>query len=368
MHESVNTGAEEFRPTIADRMFAGGARRIGLIPPALLRPLARRNADGERLDGDVAASLFALTLVGEEEIAEQTAVEARRTVDRQAYLAGSGGPGALAVGSVTHREIAGVRVRVYTPEGYADTDPAGPAFFYVHGGGFVTGSLDSHDSTCRYLCNRGGLRVFSIDYRMAPEHPYPVPLEDVAAVVSAALAGQVSEVDPKKVVLGGDSAGGYLSAATCLWLRQRNHPQPALQVLLVPVTDQRDIELIRAERASRREFAAGPYLPECRLRWYDEAFLGDMDAAARENPLVSPVLAEDLTGLAPAVVSVAGHDPLRDEGEAYARRLAEAGVPVTLRRHGGLVHPFANSTVIWRGSRRALDEVVGAVRAAVGII
>jgi acetyl esterase len=364
-----NTGAEDFRPSLVDRALAAGARAIDWIPDPVLSLLSRRNADGDRLDGDVGFSLLSLKVVGGKDISEQNAVDARRNVDRQGYLAGSGGPASLPVASVEHRRIAGVRVRVYTPDGTggADAGSPAPAVIYLHGGGWVTGSLDSHDSTCRYLCDRGDVRVISVDYRMAPEHPFPAPLDDVVDVVSAALAGEIPEVDPAKVVVAGDSAGGHLTAATCLRLRAEGKPQPALQMLFVPVVDQRDVDEVKATHASRREFADGPYLTEAHFRWYDKAFLPDFTAEQRADELVSPLLASSLEGLAPAYVAVAGHDPLRDEGEAYALRLAEAGVPVTVRRHRGLVHPFVNSTAIWQGSRRALDEAVGALRNLLGI-
>lgn len=367
---TVNTGAEEYRPGPVDRAVALSARALGLLPSALLRPLCPRNADGDRIDPDVLLSLLSLKIINGRDIADQDAVAARRNVDRQAYIAGARGPAAPQVGSVEHRLIAGVRVRDYRPAGEDTDGPVGahaagsPVVLYAHGGGWVTGSLDSHDVTCRYLCSKAGIRVLSIDYRMAPEHPHPAPLDDVTAVVTAALDGEVPGIDPARVAVAGDSAGAHLAAATCLRLRDEGRGQPALQLLFVPVTDQRPTGEVMATHRSRREFATGRYLTAAHMEWYDRQFLGDLDAAGRGDALVSPLLAEDLTGLAPAYVAVAGHDPLRDEGEAYALRLAGAGVPVTVRRHRGLVHPFVNSPVIWKGSRHALDEAVTGLRTA----
>jgi acetyl esterase len=186
-------------------------------------------------------------------------------------------------------------------------------------------------------------------------------------VISAAVSGQIAEIDPEQVIIAGDSAGAHLATTSTLWLRDRGLPQPALQMLFAPVVDLREVDEVMATYASRREFHDGPYITEDHFRWYDKAFVSELSDEERRGDLVSPILAEDLSGIAPAYVAVAGHDPLRDEGEAYAARLDEAGVPVTARRHRGLVHPFVNSSVIWSGSGRALDEAVGAVRHVLSI-
>ncbi len=361
---SINPGAEAFEPTVVDRIAAAGARSLRLIPEPLLSLFPHRNTSGDHLDGDVRLSLLTLKAVGGADISGQDAAAARRSVDRQAYLAGSGGPGTEEIGFLDHRIIEGVRVRVYTPVGASrwwGGTPA-PAIIYIHGGGWSAGSLDSHDSTCRYLCHRSDVQVYSVDYRMVPEHAFPAPLDDVTTVVSAAVGGRIPEIDPEQVVIAGDDAGAHLATATTLWLKQQELSQPALQMLFAPAVDLRDTDDAAAVYASRREFHDGPYLTEDHLRWYADTFLDGLTPEQRENELVSPILAEDLSGLAPAYVAVAGHDPLRDEGEAYAARLADAGVPVTARRHSGLVHPFVNSSAIWSGSRRALDEAVGALR------
>ena len=238
---SANQGAETYRPSVLDRIIAAGARALRFIPAPLLSVFSRTNNSGDRLDGDVALSLLSLKVVGGPDIADQTAVDARRDVDRQAYLAGSGGTKSLEVGLVDHRIIDGVRVRVYTPAGAARWQggkPA-PAIIYMHGGGWATGSLDSHDSTCRFLCRRSSVQVYSIDYRMAPEHPFPASLEDATTVISAAVSGQVPEIDPAQVIIAGDSAGAHLATASTLWLRDRGLPQPALQMLFAPIVDLR---------------------------------------------------------------------------------------------------------------------------------
>jgi acetyl esterase/lipase len=230
--DTVNRGVEDFRPSLVD---------------------------GDRLAGDVAVSLLSLKVVGGPDIADQGPVDARRNVDRQGYLAGSGGAASLPVAAVEHRVIAGVRVRIYTPEGAGD-GPA-PVLIYLHGGGWVTGSLDSHDSTCRYFCNRAAVRVISVDYRMAPEFPFPAPLEDVTAVVTAALDGDIPEVDPDHVIVAGDSAGGHLTTAASLWLKQQGRRQPALQMLFAPVVDQRDVDEVMAAHPAAENSPPAPTSP-----------------------------------------------------------------------------------------------------------
>jgi acetyl esterase len=364
MSSSVNEGVEEFPPSVLDRIMALGGRSTRYIPEPFLNFIGRRrNSAGARLDGDVAISLSTMQLVSRPDISTLTPQDARRAVEREAFLAGSGGPAAPDVESVSHRTIRGVRVRVYMPPGQPEVE-SGPAMIYIHGGGFVTGSLDSHDSTCRYFCARAGIPVFSIDYRLAPEHPFPAAHDDCGAVVLAILEGEIPEVDPRRVMIAGDSAGANLTCTLCLWLRDNGHPQPAYQMMFVPAVDQREMDVVVAAHGSRAEFVDGPYMTRSHMEWYDALYLGGADNLDRTSPLVSPLLAEDLSGLAPAYVAVAGFDPLRDEGEEYARKLADAGVQVTLRRHDGLVHPFVNGAAVWSGSRRALDEAVGAVRAA----
>lgn len=359
-HAALNPGNGVFRPGLLDRAAAAGARLLGWIPTPVLRllPGKKRNHDGDVLDADVAATLLSLKVISSLDIVDVPPVHSRRIVEREAFLAA----GRVPVASVNDGEIAGVPVRTYL---HAPTGPGGsteprPTVVYLHGGGWVTGSLDSHDSTCRTLCADGGVTVVSVDYRLAPEHPYPAGLEDVVSVVTALQDGAPAggaAVDTSRIVVSGDSAGGNLAAATCLWLRENDRPQPALQQLFVPVTD------LANRTESFREFGeAGYYLSAEQMDWYEHHYLGrggDLtEAVDPTDPLVSPLLAEDLSGLAPAYVAVAGFDPLRDEGQAYARRLQDAGVPVTLHRHAGMVHPFVNSVAIWKGARTAMSDAV----------
>lgn len=233
--------------------------------------------------------------------------------------------------------------------------PPQPLLVYYHGGGWVIGDLDTHDGVCRFLADHGGCRVLSIDYRLAPEHPFPAPAEDaVAAFAWAAENAGALGVDPGRIAVGGDSAGGNLSAAVCLQARDAGGPRPTMQLLLYPPTD------TDGGQASRDIFAEGFLLTREDMRWFEDHYLPD--GSDHGDPRVSMMRAEDVSGLPPAYVATAGFDPLRDEGETYARRMREAGVEVALRRHPGLIHGFANLTAICPSARDATLEAAGALR------
>jgi acetyl esterase len=226
---------------------------------------------------------------------------------------------------------------------------------YYHGGGWVLGDLDTHDSVCRALARSSGARVLSVDYRLAPEHPFPAGVEDALASYRDAVARAADlGADPRRIGLAGDSAGAHLAAVTAQ-LAARDEQPPAFQLLIYPVTD--CVEVSR----SRLEFAEGFLLTKENMDWYEENFIGAHD---RRDPRVSPLFADDLAGLAPALVVTAGFDPLRDEGEAYARRLQSAGVPTMLRRHPGYVHGFTHIMVGDSGPREALAAMGGVLRGA----
>ncbi|MWK37536.1 alpha/beta hydrolase fold domain-containing protein [Actinomadura sp. J1-007] len=210
-----------------------------------------------------------------------------------------------------------------------------PVVVFFHGGGFVLCGLDSHDRLCRALTAGSGAIVMAVDYRLAPEHPFPAAVEDARAAVAwasrnaAALGG-----DPARLAVAGDSAGGALAASACLHARDRGGPHVAFQLLIYPVTD------AAQDTASYRDHAEGGFLTAAHMRWFWEQYLSDPAQAA--DPDASPLRADDLSGLPPACVLTAECDPLRDEGEAYAARLAEAGVPVQSRRFEGAFHGFAS--------------------------
>lgn len=325
------------------------------IPETLLRVLGTRtNSDGDRLDADVRASSLVTDLMHPADYSHQPVAKTRAVVEDAAYMAGGR---VRPVGSVVEEQIRGVRVRHYRPTGAVTPDQDLPTLVYFHGGGWVVGSLDSHDSTCRWLCESARVAVLAVDYRLAPEHPFPAAPDDCCAVVEAAMAGEVRGVDKKKVAIGGDSAGGNLAAVVCLRRKRQGQEQPRAQLLFVPVTN-----LAQMDTPSHKEFAKGYFLTHAHMRWYRDQYL--TDEAQRQDPDVSPLLADDVSGVAPAYVAVAGFDPLRDEGAAYADKLRQAGVPVSFRRHPGLIHPFVNSSGVWHGAARALDEAAGVLRAA----
>jgi acetyl esterase len=243
--------------------------------------------------------------------------------------------------------------RLYVPPRTAPEPP--PLLVYYHGGGWVIGDLETHDDPCGFLAARSGAAVLAIDYRLAPEHPFPAAVEDAEAGYEWASANaERLGADPARVAVGGDSAGANLAAATCLLARERGLPLPAIQLLIYPVTE------TAGTAESRRTFAEGFLLTRGDMDWFEERYLPP--GVNREDPRVALLNAADLAGLPPAYVAVAGFDPLRDEGEAYAGRLREAGVRVALRRHPGLVHSYANLTAICPTARAAMLEAAGALQ------
>jgi len=244
-----------------------------------------------------------------------------------------------------------VPVRLYVP---AAAPTPGPLLVYFHGGGWVQGSVATHDASCRLLAHLSGVRVLSVDYRLAPEHPYPAAVHDaISAYAWAAENAARLGVDPARLAVGGDSAGGNLAAVLALAARDDERlPAAAFQLLLYPVTD------VAEKSGSYATFASGYLLTADGMDWFVGKYLPD--PARRAEPDASPLRAPSLAGLPPAYVATCIPDVLRDEGEAYAARLREAGVPVATQRHDQ-VHGFFNTTAV-RSSRAAFAQIAGALR------
>jgi acetyl esterase len=306
--------------------------------------------DYSLLHPQIAELLEAMNTSGLPPMASCTPAELRaRRASRRALL--SAGPDVAEVRTVSipgRGDGGEIPARLYVPH-----DSAPGALVYLHGGGWVTGELDDYDALCRLLAVECGVSVLSVDYRLAPEHPYPAALED--AFQSLAWAAESLAGEGPLIVLG-DSAGGNLAAACAQRAAERGAFELALQVLVYPVTDH------DFDTPSYREYAAGYSLGREEMEWYWEQYLPER--TARSDPSASPLRAAGFAGLPPTLVIVADHDPLRDEGLAYAERLADEGVPVTVVRFGDAIHGFfALATYLERGDEavRLVGEAARAV-------
>lgn len=230
-----------------------------------------------------------------------------------------------------------------------------PALVYFHGGGFLFGDLESHDSVCRALAKDSGAVIIAVDYRLAPEHTFPAGVDDAyAATRWVAANAERLGIDARNIAVGGDSAGGNFATVVAMRCRDAGGPALTAQVLIYPVVDMSSFET-----GSHREFGEGYFLTRSGMQYCTRYYLANPDLV--RHPEVSPLLASDLTGLPPALVITAEFDPLRDEGEAYARRLEQAGVPVTLRRYDGMIHGFVSMHGIIPDGRKAIREAAAMI-------
>jgi acetyl esterase len=329
------------------------------LPPRAVRRLfgPPPEIDGQVLASDIHALIGLAKLAGTTSFTGGLPVAEAREANRLGAEATMSRP-PIPMARVEAIEMPGpagtIPARFYVPGRLPAGVPA-PLLVFFHGGGWVIGDLDTHDGVCRFLAAAAGTTVLSIDYRLAPEHPFPAAVEDSwAAFVWAEANAATLGVDPARIGVCGDSAGGNLAAVVSLLAKAGGGPMPAMQLLFYPVTDS------VGDMPSRELFAEGFLLTKGDMESFEGHYLPPGSDAS--DPRVSILQAPDLSGLPPAYVATAGFDPLRDEGEAYALRMREAGVQVALRRHPGLIHSFAHETAISRTSRGAMLEAAGALR------
>ena len=325
---------------------------------ALPEPVQRRLAgrpivrDGQTLATDTQLALKLQRLAREAGAETMPVPDGRLAILRHSAMSGGRQP----IGAVRSLPVGRLGGRLYVPSGEHATP--GPTLLFFHGGGWMYGDLDSHDAACRFLAERSGVRVLAVDYRLAPEEPFPAAYDDAVAAYRWLVENAESVgADRDRLAVGGDSAGGCLAATTAIEAAREGLPL-AFQLLVYPGTDH------TATGGSRAMFSEGFYLT------------GDfMDLATASyvpqgwdprDPRLSPLYADLPKGLAPAYVATAGFDPLRDEGEAYARKLADAGVTVELKRFPDQIHGFFNIVGIGRTSRAANAEIAAKLKAALG--
>ncbi|MBT2689378.1 alpha/beta hydrolase [Bacillus sp. ISL-47] len=301
------------------------------------------------LDPQAKFLLEQMEAMGAPPMSSLTPEEARQTTD---FSALAGEP--EEVGKVENKKISGpggdIPVRIYTPKGEGPF----PALVYYHGGGWVIGDLETVDVPCRLLTNLANCVVVSVDYRLAPEHKFPAAADDSYAAAKWVAENAASiAVDPSRIAVGGDSAGGNLAAVVALMARDKGEISLAYQMLIYPVTNH------SYATESYTENADGYLLTKDSMVWFWNHYLQDEEAG--KNPYASPLQAKDLSGLPPALVLTGEFDPLRDEGEAYAQRLKEAGVPVEAKRYDGMIHGFFWMPGALEQGRKSIEQAADAL-------
>ncbi|RJF94722.1 alpha/beta hydrolase [Oleomonas cavernae] len=313
-------------------------------------------AEGKRLDTQLQ---FLLALAAKRPRIDQLPVDGARQLYRD--MAYSFGGRARPMSRTEERRVAGpygdIPVRLYVPNGL----PQGPAptLVWFHGGGFVIGDLESYDLPCRQLADQARCQVLSVEYRLAPEHPFPRPVDECLAVWRHVAANPADyNADPARIGVGGDSAGAHLSAVISQQARLAGEPLPRHQLLIYPVTD------LTREWASHTTYAEGYLLTRDLMNYFMSKFLPEGTDVA--DVKVSPLQAADLSGLPPATLVIAGFDPLQDEGRAYGDALARAGVPVKVLNYNTLTHGLISLAGVVKAADGAMAEISAAVRAGLG--
>jgi acetyl esterase len=326
-------------PTRAKRLLAGG-RSVTI--------------DGNTLDPTLQLMLSAQRALGINGLVVNEDPVASRAQTRQMMAAFRGPQIHVGVTDLSLPGPAGqIAARHYCP---ATAEPA-PLLVFYHGGGWTIGDLDTHDALCRLTCRDADIHVLSVDYRLAPEHRAPAAVDDAFAAFRWAHehAGELGAI-PAKIAVGGDSAGGNLAAVVSHLARDDDGPKPVLQWLLYPRTD------FTAKTRSLSLFADGFLLTKADIDWFEAQYLRG-SGVKPTDPRVSPLRADTLSGLPPALIAIGGFDPLRDEGEQYASALQAAGTAVDLRYMGSLTHAFGNLFPLGGGSAVATTELISALRA-----
>ena len=331
------------------------------LNPQLTRRLAGRprRIDGLTLSAQTQLMLRLQKLAREPGAETMPIPQGRIAMRRQAIMVGGRQP----VGKVEDRTVRGavspLDARLYVPTALVESAGPDPLLVFFHGGGMIYGDLDSHDAVCRFLAEQAGVRVLSVDYRLAPEHPFPAGVDDAWAAYQWVSANAADYgADPQRLAVGGDSAGAYLSAATAIAAANADVPL-AYQLLIYPVTDN------TGSFESRRLFGEDLFLTTEFMGIATDCYLQDHD---RRDPRASVLYAEIPANLAPAFLCTAGFDPLRDEGEAYAEKLQAAGVDVTFKRYGGEIHGFANILSVEGTPRSAMTEMARALGEALDAV
>jgi acetyl esterase len=313
------------------------------------------------IDTATGTFLEGMRAAGGKPLHQQTVAEVRATVGMASLQLGCA---AVELHRIANHRIpvpgGDFGVRVYTPR-QPRAGEALPLLVYYHGGGFVAGDVDTHDTLVRYLSKHADAIAINVDYRRPPESKFPGPVDDSYAALEWAVA-QASALggDPARIAVAGDSAGGNLAAVVSQLARDRRGPRIAYQVLIYPLVDQD----LKADYPSRRQFGGGDYfLSLADMQWFGSNYLGDRGQNLKD-PRLSPIAAPNLAGLPPALVVTAGFDPLRDEGQAYADRLKAAGVPVEYRCYENTIHAFVSFASAIPAGAEALAFMASQVRKA----
>ena len=328
-----------------------GLRTLLALPRPVVRLLAGRHlvVDGESLGAETQMILRMQHLLREHSPGHYPILKARRVMEHQSATVS----GRLPIGAVEDLSLGGLPARRYVPQALLE-ETARPTLVFFHGGGFIYGGLDSHDAPCRFLAETAGVQVISVDYRLAPEAVAPAALVDcVAAHEWVATHPDELAVDTSRIAVGGDSAGGNLAIGVARAAAVSGTPL-AFQLLVYPMTQ------IDSRTNSKELFGSGFYLDVPFMNAANEHYAPTPELCA--DPRVSPLLGEVPRGLAPAYLCTAGFDPLRDEGEAYAAKVAAAGADIEVRRFGAEIHGFLNIVGVGSESRACVTEIADALR------